>query len=283
MKKMTMKFVRVLGCTALSVFMLGGSAHAGAWTAKRGSMYNKLTYNYYSTDQNFDSAGDKVDFPNGGSFTNGNLNYYLEYGITDSLTFSSSVYYQRLKYEQDDASDMKTSGVADIDLALKYNLYSSHRHIVSVQGLVKIPETYDKHDSPPLGSGQYDYEVRLMYGASLWPEIPGYCNFEIGYRFRAEEPADELKYLLEFGTKIYGDSYWRVKLDGAIGMGNADSTVDELGNQSTAYDASYGKVDLALGYKFTERWSVEAGYVKEAFGESANAGQTYSLAVILSI
>ena len=58
------------------------SCLAGAWTSKEGEMYNKLAFNYYYADQNYNLNGDKVEFPLNGDFKDYNLQYYTEYGIT---------------------------------------------------------------------------------------------------------------------------------------------------------------------------------------------------------
>jgi len=63
-----------------------------------------------------------------------------------------------------------------MELGLKYRLLSGQGNVLSVQGLVKIPEFYDEDDAPALGNSQYDTEIRFLYGQSLSPTVPGYFN-----------------------------------------------------------------------------------------------------------
>jgi hypothetical protein len=72
-----------------------------------------------------------------------------------------------------------------VDLGLRYKLLDNTFGIVSTQALVKIPGPYDRSDPLPLGNGQFDGELRLLYGRSLYPLLPAYGNVEIGYRWRA--------------------------------------------------------------------------------------------------
>ena len=126
---------------SIMIFVSLDSCFAGAWTLKKGAMYNKLTANYFYADKEFDESGNKHDFESNGDFEDGNLNYYMEYGLMDKLTLITSLYYKYLKRE-DDTVEMKTYGIGDIDLGMKYKLLEGSNGILSAQGLIKIPEAY---------------------------------------------------------------------------------------------------------------------------------------------
>jgi hypothetical protein len=157
---------------------------------------------------------------------------------------------------------------------------TGHGGVFSAQALVKIPEAYDEDDDVPLGNGQYDYEARLLYGQSLYPRFPGYVNAELGYRFRAEDPADELKYLIEAGVDFTSTLYGRVKLDGILGMDNAEEGSRNNVNPSATNDYDLGKLEAALGWKCLKDWGLELGYRPEIYGKNISAGENFSLAII---
>jgi hypothetical protein len=166
-----------------------------------------------------------------------------------------------------------------VDLGLRCKLLDSDRiGVVSSQLLVKIPGAYDSRDPLPLGNGQFDTEARLLYGRSLYPLLPGYGNVEIGYRWRAEAPSDEIRYLVEFGLDITRDFYTRAKLDGTISVNNGKKR-DSGGNPTTTNNFDLGKLDLTVGYKAAPNWGVEVSYVPTIYGQNTAAGATYSLAV----
>jgi len=272
-------FLKILLLGILMSSLAAESVYAGAWTREKGGMYNQLTFNYYTADENFGDGGGRADFENNGDFLDRNVAYYVEYGLSDSFTGIGSWSYKWLKYE-DDSVENTTNGFSDLDLALKYRVFSRSGGVFAIQGLIKIPEAYDKNDAVPLGNSQYDYELRLLYGQSLYPHFPGYFNVEAGYRFRAQAPADEFRYLLEAGVDITKSIYGRVKLDGILGMGNTGNSSYTLENPTTTYDYDLGKLDVAVGWKIGKGWGIELGYRPEIYGKNTAAGKNLSFTVI---
>jgi hypothetical protein len=257
-----------------------GSSFAGAWTAKQNAFYEKLAFNYYYSHETFNSSGSRGGTANNGKFSDYNLSNYFEYGLFDRLTAINSLTYKWVENE-DNSNRTTARGLGDVDLGLRYKLLDSDKAgIVSTQVLVKIPGAYDKNDQLPLGNGQYDTEVKLLYGRSLYPLIPGYGNLEAGYRWRAQEPSDEVRYLVEFGLDITKTLYARAKLDGTLSVDNG-KRLDGSGNPTTTNNFDLGKLDLTLGYKAAPNWGVEASYVPAVYGQNTAAGATYSLAVYL--
>ena len=250
---------------------------AGAWTLGQGKIYDRLAFNYYYANKEFDNNGDRRDFANNGNFRDFNLNNYLEYGLTDRITLINSLYYKYLR-KKDDTVKMETYSAGDIDLGIKSKLYDGRVGVVSAQVLVKIPEAYDKNDPLPIGNGQYDFEARLLYGRSLYPFMPGYVNLEFGYRWRLEDPSDEIRYLAELGMNFTKDFYGRVKLDGIYSMDNGRHA-DVTGNPTTTNNFDIGKLDMALGYKLSRAWSMELGFTPAVYGQNTALGATYSVAI----
>jgi hypothetical protein len=273
------KWLLLVSSAILMVVWCYSFCFAGAWTQNRGAMYNRLVFNYYYADERFDGGGQRKDFDNNGDFKDLNVNYYVEYGLTCRLTAIGSFYYKYLEYD-DETVKLETYDFGDIDFALKYRLYNGPLGVFSVQGLVKIPGVYDRHERLAIGNGQYDLEFRVLYGLSLWRFLPGYCNFEVGYRWRADDPSDEFRYLAEFGMYFVKNTYGRIKLDGILGLRNAEKDIDFSGNPAATLDFDLGKLDAALGYKISPRWAVELGYVPEIYGLNTSAGARYSMAVV---
>ncbi|SDT87706.1 hypothetical protein SAMN04487931_102312 [Desulfobacula phenolica] len=271
--------LKTMSWILIMVVLSTGSVFAGAWTAKKGAIYNKLTFNIYDAEKAFNDSGDKNEFPANGDFSDTNIAYYVEYGITDKITVLGSVSYKWLKSE-DDTIINKTTGFSDLDMGLKYCLVSGDFGVVSAQALVKIPELYDDDEAVALGNSQYDTEFRLLYGKSLYPFLPGYVNIEAGYRLRAEEPADEFRYLLELGIDMTKKIYGRVKLDGILGINNDDPILDYNANPTATLNYDLGKLDLALGFKLSGPWSLEFGYRTDIYGKNTAAGDNVSFSFI---
>jgi hypothetical protein len=267
--------------TVLLVVAASGTCFAGAWTMQKGKLYDRIALNYYSADDEFNKNGDRTDFVNNGSFRDVNVNNYIEYGLLDNLTLINSVYYKVIK-KKDDDREQKTWGIGDIDLGAKTQVMKLAGGILSTQALIKIPWTYDSDDDLPLGNGQVDFELRLLYGRSLYPHIPGYCNFELGYRWRLQDPSDEVRYLIEFGMDFTRQLYGRIKLDGIYSMDNGGH-FDTSGNPTATNNFDLGKLDMTLGYKLSKEWGLEIGCTPEIYGKDTAAGATYTLAATYQI
>jgi len=272
------KFVHSSLAALLLVALSASAGMAGAWTAKQHAFYEKLAFNYYYSHETFNQTGSRGATPNNGTFSDYNISNYFEYGLFDNLTLINSLAYKWLENE-DNSLRSRGYGLGDVDLGLRYKLLDSDRiGIVSSQLLVKIPGPYDRKDPLPLGNGQYDTEVKLLYGRSLYPWIPGYGNLEIGYRWRAEDPSDEIRYLIEFGVDITKDLYTRAKLDGTLSVDNGKKR-DGNGNPTATNNFDLGKLDLTVGYKVAPNWGLEASYVPSIYGQNTAAGATYTLAL----
>lgn len=275
-----MKLHKIMITVLATIFATASATacFAGAWTAKQNTFYDKLAFNYYYSSRTFDKDGHSETTPNGGTFRDYNISNYFEFGLLDNLTVINSLAYKWLENDND-FSNSDGYGLGDVDLGLRYKLLDSEKiGIVSTQLLVKIPGGYDKDDPLPLGNGQYDLETKLLYGRSLYPWIPGYFNVELGYRWRFEDPSDEVRYLIEFGVDITKSIFTRAKLDGIYSMDNGERT-DSSGNPTTTNNFDLGKLDLTLGYKITPAWGVEVSYVPAIYGQNTAAGATYTLGI----
>jgi len=274
--KMRLTLKRFFVVTVIAEAMLANYCFAGAWTLPQGKLYDKASLNYYTADPNF---------------TDKNIGNYIEYGITDSISIINSIYYKQIKNQYSSTvagitttTTSKTHGIADVEIGLKHKLSEGSTGVFSHQVMVKIPGDYDKNGVLPLGNGQVDMEYRALYGVSLGHLLPGgYANFEAGYRYRAEAPADEFRYLAEIGADITERLYARVKLDGIASMGNADNMVAASGNPTTGYQYDLQKLDTALGYKLTDAWGLEFGYTPTVHARNTAKGTTYSLGLTYSI
>lgn len=271
-----MNFSRLIAAIGLAAPMLlsASDATAGAWTAKKGALYSKAAVNYFATTERF--GDDLAGFER---FRDVNVSYYLEYGIEDNLTFFAATAVKDLR---NTANGVTTDnfGIGDVDLGLRYN-FINEPFVFSVQGLFKAPFLYDEDADLPLGNGQIDVEGRALIGKSLGRL--GYFGLEAGYRFRADDPVDEFRYLVEYGFDITEASYFRTKLDGTIGLGDVDPTVVDianLANPSLPLAFDLGKLEYTLGYKFSKRWSAEVTGTTNIYGDNTLRGTNVQFAIV---
>ncbi len=282
---MSIRKIRFLPTALAVAFLVVGAssrADAGAWGQPEGGLYDKLSLNYYVADQYYDDTGRRRSFPYDGKFTDFNVSNYIEYGMTDSLTLVGSISVKKIE-SSDKYATTTTAGIGDVEVGLKAMLGERAYGVLSHQITIKAPGLYDKTSRLPLGNGQFDVEYRVLLGVSLWRFFPGYANFEAGYRYRAEAPSDEFRYLAEIGGAPTSASYVRAKLDGVVSMRNEDRVTDPSGNPTTVYRFNVVKLDMAVGYQLSETWGVEAGYTAALSGENTADGVTYSLGITYQV
>lgn len=171
------------------------------------------------------------------------------------------------------------SGVGDVDLGLRYRLIDGP-FIFSVQGLFKAPFLYSEDADLSLGNGQIDVEGRALLGKSLGKL--GYFGVEAGYRFRADDPVDEFRYLVEYGFDLSSDIYLRTKLDGTLGLGDVDAGIDNanLANPSLPLAFDLGKLEYTAGYKLNKTWAVEVTGTTNIYGENTLRGTNVQFAIV---
>lgn len=265
---------RLIGTCALAGLLFSGPVHAGAWTLAEGAAYNKVAFNFFTSDDTFGTGAEGFE-----EFTDYTVNYYGEFGLTDRLTLITQVPLRRSENVTSGES-VTNFGVGDVDIGLRYNLLND-KWVVSSQFLYKAPFLYDEDDSLPLGNGQSDFEFRLQVGRSLYPY--GYFGVEAGYRIRAEAPSDEFRYLAEYGFDLNEKVYLRTKLDVIRAIDSTDIELDTTGNPNFPNAFDLGKVEGSIGYKFNARSSIEFTFTESIFGANILDGQTYQLGYVFSI
>lgn len=262
-----------------SSILLGLFSHqsyAGAWVADKGKGYNKLSYNTYNADE---FEGDNTDF---GEFDSSSTTLYAEYGLGNNFGLFGSLSYQDL--EQTDSSDVATTGngFSDLELGVKYQ-WQAEPFVLTTSLLVKLPYLYDENKPLPTGNGQEDVEFKVLVGKSLYPY--GYLGVEAGYRYRADAPSDEYRYLVEYGYSFNKNVYVRTKLDGILSAKNADDApLSQTGSLLLVPEFDLGKLEMTVGYNFDSnrggsQWGLEFTYTDEIYGDNALQGETFSLGI----
>lgn len=261
----------ILTTVLLSFCQLG---YTGAWTLEQGTGYNKIAVNVFQADEQFGIGQEGFE-----EFNDVTVNYYAEYGLTDKLTFIGQLPLRRSRNETVDFIT-ETTGIGDVDLGLRYNLLNE-KWVFSTQFLYKAPFLYDEDEELPLGNGQSDLEVRFQLGKSLHPY--GYFGLEAAYRFRAEDPSDEFRYLAEYGFDLTKSIYLRTKLDVIQAVDSTDVVIGTEGNPNFPDAFDLGKVELSAGYKFSDKTSVEFTFTESIFGENILDGDTFQFGFVFAL
>ncbi|MGH7456117.1 MAG: hypothetical protein ACRENG_32485, partial [bacterium] len=181
---------------------------AGAWTQRKDHYYFRISGFSFDSRAIFDKKGNRINLTDNGRFTDIGAYAYLEYGLSDVVTFIGSVPYKRLRFRNESSAmplNRKNLGWGDVYLGLRY-LLSDKGPITSLQAAFKLSTGYQTDTTalslaPPLGDGQNDFELRALIGQSILRHAV-YYNLDIGYRARSKTPVDEIPFALEAGVGI---------------------------------------------------------------------------------
>lgn len=303
--------------SAALLTILSSNVWAGAWTMPAGKLYTRVAYSEYDSQRFFNENGTTHAYAPNDEYKNKRRDFdydeqtwsiYAEYGLLDNLTLIGSLDYKEAEWTYQNTGRVlssgvisykhfpfldktaKSSGLADLNFGLRYRLLATTSGALSLQAMYKTGECYDEEDQDlgadiQRGDGQDDFEMRLQYGQSLYPMVPGYFNVEAGYRWRTQQYADEFTYLLEAGIDITKALYLRTKLDGFANLGNGDSgpTGSYTEVDSNPYEVDLGKLEITVGYKIIPQLALEASYFNELYGASTTKGDTWSLALAATL
>ncbi|CAM2005289.1 hypothetical protein [Acanthopleuribacter pedis] len=264
---------------------VGVPLQAGAWTPDKGKTYLKFSANLFKSDANFNAAGDSIDpfedFPDQyAKFRDENLSLYFEHGLTSKLAVFGSFTHKDIEQSLKNAFFEISAGnkdFTDFELGVRYQL-TEGPNVWAVAFTAKLPYLYDEDDDIPLGNGQEDYEVRGLYGRGLGKGF--YAGAELAYRFRTEDPSDEVRFLGEFGWR-YKRFYARTKLDVIRAVDDIDGGTN-FGNPLINPSFDLTRVELTAGVSIHKNWFLEYTFTDTLDGKNTADGFNNQWALVVS-
>lgn len=219
-------------------FMVAGTAHAGAWTLKKGHLWIKSALLYQKTSDQYYSRntpcplgvncteGQRVDFPFDGESELTAVFVDVHYGLFDPLEIYLQVPFFDIQFT-DLASPQRpgTSDIGDVRFGVKYRFLATPL-VASLSVQAKAPTGFLNKDAEiiPVGDGQWDLELIGQFGKSLWP-VQSYLNLDLGYRIRfapaletsSVEPGNEFFFRGEAGYNVLENLVVKFALSGLYG------------------------------------------------------------------
>ena len=292
----------------LVVGLLAGRCWAGAWVQEQGSYFLKVGSSYFSTTEEFNHLGDRLQILEeqsafeDASFRDANLNLYLEYGLTENATMVATLPFKGLRSEREvlfgggietNREIVNTVGFGDVTLSVRRKLLPDPLAL-SIQTGIKFPLGYEQqpaNDGPPLGTAKVDGEIHLLAGRSLWP-LPGYVTGSLGLRRRGGRLNDEVVYRIEIGYHV-GPLLAKIGLDGIRNR----STPPDIAGQTVVTplpggggvlpdlvvgDQHFTKLSPGIIYSLSPGMAVQAELLHVLAGTNTLSGIAFSLALILT-
>ncbi len=249
-------------------------SQAAGWTQPEGAIQTITTARYYTTDEFFDNDGNRQVQSR---YTKYEINPYLEYGLTDSLTLGFNGFVDYVTQNSPTLARDRNLMLSDVELFSRIRMVQGEDWVFSLQPLIKFPSLYEHDNAPRSGSEFFDAELSTQAGKSFsWFGQTHFTTFVAGYRHRFDTPKDQYK--LEWTTGLRVNDQWQITPQ-IVYTGRIDSVSNPTFTQSGQDDYNLLKLQLSALYTLSETVSVEAGAFLHSQGENTGSGGGVMLAV----
>ncbi len=244
LKRCVMAWVGVLGVPS--------AAFAGAWTLPQGAGQAMVTVTTSTSDHVFGVGPtpryDKTE-----------LQTLIEYGLTDRFT---GILIPGLQHVEIAApTNAQRSGLGYTEFGGRYAFLQGDAWVLSGQATVRVPGTNDISNPAAIGYTGVETDVRALFGYAFavgpWP---AFIDLQLGQRFRAGTPPDELRFDATFGFRPA--PRWLV-------LAQSFNVVSEGAGEPPFGSYDYYKFQLSGVYELTRAWSLQAGAFTTYAGSNA--------------
>lgn len=255
----------------LSALLLSSQAYAGAWVQAPDALDVTTTLSDLNTSAVYDQNGHRTRYPNQGVSAQDQINTYVEYGLTPTVTLLGNFFADNVIYK-DSFSSSHDTGFTNQELGARYLLSAPDTPWVrSMQAVIVVP-TYGTN-RPNLGSGHIDGQLSYAIGHELLLfDRKGYVSMDGGIRLRSGGPADELRANLDIGMQL--NSHWALQT-GVYAIKSLNNGASNVAGQFiNANNYDLYKLQLSLAYSITPTISVEGGWIDNFAGRNTTAGSS---------
>jgi hypothetical protein len=257
------KFGRAAAWASALIACAPAAAWAGAWTEPHGEGLMIATLWGWTG----------VGSPWGGNPAvkqkQADLQTYVEYGLTDQLTVFGQMGIER--YELSPPTANAYTGLGYSDAGLRAKLWSTGQWVFSGEAAVFIPGAKNPKAPAQAGNTGIAADGRLLAGYSFnVGSIPGFVDFELGYRVRTAGPPDEWHADLTVGLKPW---------PGVIVMAQ-DFSVVSMPSTNRSFPAwRQNVVEASLVMPVWDKWSLQVGLFTSLVAVKTNTERGLAVAV----
>jgi Putative MetA-pathway of phenol degradation len=272
-------------CGIAAMVLLSENSYAGAWPRKQGTGFLQIGFSSIGYNKIYDDNGDKALV--NADVRDNVLQAFGEVGVTDLLTISTSLPFKMLSVKPTDlalaplSSKTTRSGIGDIDITARYNLFVEQGYAASVGLLFGIPSGDTKNmNGLILGDGEFNVAPRLLVGHSFHP-IPAFISADFAYNFRGSGFSNEFLYSLEFGYGLMENSLYVILL---LSGKESTSSVPSAATAPSAFGLStnnqeYTAIVPKLLYRFSPEWGASLSFATATHGRNIAGGFVFAGAV----
>ena len=242
--------------------IFNSSLTAEGWTQKAGSGYYALDFRMLSASKYLDGSGENIEI---NTIRDLAFNLYSEYGITDLLTVRMNFPFFK-SFEADDSEssnnqvDKNNSGVGDLDLGLKYRLFSGNKTSISALLTFGIPiseDNYTENGKFALGDGEFNQIIGIGIGHSLYP-LPIYFTGSLKFNNRNEGYSDQVFVSAEGGYKVTKKLLMNLRFNWLKSLKNGDKAIFANQVPIQANNQEYIAIKLGAFYRIYNNLGLSA-------------------------
>ena len=259
---MTRTFILILLISTLAQSTFAG----GPWPRKKNSGYAQIGFTYVGYNSFYNHEGKVVDLRRKVTDVTGQA--YVEYGLTDRITFSAVLPFKYVSsadkinssdttYFRDTVPSGNLFGLNTVLLGFKYNIIN--KKVIFSAGLNGEANVakYDSLTTLRTGPSAFVIHPYLSVGTSFY-KGKFFTLLDAGYRVRFKDYSDEIDFNFELGFSWNQKTYFIANLAGRFSMqeGSHDNTVTPLSpNGRDLHTSLYPNNQEYLGYglKFIQK------------------------------
>lgn len=282
-----MKFIII---NTVAFFIILTNLYAGGWPQPAGGGFFKLDFSFIRAREFYGMDGETYRINGAGTMLGYyTTSFYGEYGLTKKLTAIGYVpFFVRNTVNEGIGSitgevlqqGLENSSIGDIDLGLRYGLWTEGRWSVTTALLLGLPTgDWDNPDLLFTGDGEFNQQLRLEagYGADRW-----YATGYVGFNNRTEDFSDEFRFEAEFGYKFWDNRLLAgVKLTGTQSFNNGNPTGSA--NGLFGNNVEFVSPQLFLAYEHQQKLGFVAQVNGAVSGRNVLAAPMVSAGVYLKI
>jgi hypothetical protein len=231
----------MFGCLTSSA-----AALAGAWTMEAGHGQVVVTATSSVASEAFDGSRDLVATPRYRKFE---FQALFEYGVTDWLTAIVAPGLQHIDIAAPVTA--RRTGLGYSEFGGRARILSGDNWVLSGQSTLRVPGTFDTGNPAAVGYSGTEHDLRVLFGYAFSIRgMPAFLDLQLGQRFRAGDPPNELRADITLGVRPLPQ--WLV-------LAQVFNVISEGASPPLFPSYDYSKLQISVVYDLTRQWAVQAG------------------------
>jgi hypothetical protein len=253
------------------------TANAGAWVLDEGKFKIIPSYNFYYSDEYFDSSGSSQ---NSKKFIKNELALNFEYGLNQTTTIGLTPFFTALNAPRSHNSN-RNQALSSFEIYTRHKLGEHDGFVFSIEPKLKLPGLYEADSTPNMGSRTVDLEIAFNVGKNHnFYSLGGFSDVRVAYgnyidKFLLHDANPYIK--ADFTIAVEFLPTWLImpKLYTNFSMHDAPTNMG-AGNIVNPKNYTLIKPELNLVKRIGNDASIQLGYYQDIYGENTGKGHGFS-------